>query len=248
MSIFIYVYALICTHCHLIHYACITNPLSHLFFKELEHAKYKQLQVKYAAERSHWIGKTKEFEDQISQMEQTLKNMQRKLREKVEQNILLQDQLQNMQQQFSELPSHTQFEAQERVKWKQQEQFKVQQSQQTLFNQIEMQIQQMAQMQAVIEQQQFTIESLQRELIESKEKTKLLEKKLEEAQSSLIKQVPSSNKELLQQQIKVLKTQRKVLVKEVCCCLLCFLVFLKINAHEFDCANRSKIFAHKMIY
>ncbi|ETO16402.1 hypothetical protein RFI_20938 [Reticulomyxa filosa] len=150
--------------------------------------KHKQLHIRYATEKKQWQEKIKELQDQVAQMEQTLKNTQRKLREKVEQNTLLRDQFQMLQQQFSELPAQTQAEAQERVKFRQQEQMKLQQSQQALYNQIDVQRQQMVQLQGALEQQRFTIEALQKELDQSKEKIKNLEKKLEEAQSNLAKQ------------------------------------------------------------
>jgi len=177
--------------------------------------KYKQLQLKYAEERKHWMDKTKELEDQIAQMELTLKYTQNKLRDKVEENTLLQSQLDMVQQQLNELPPQTRAEAQERLKLKQQQEKKIKDSQQTLYNQIDVQTQQLLQLQGVIEHQRHTIEHLQKSYEKSKETIKAAEKRLEDAQSDLAKQVPTSNKELLQQQVKVLKTQRKVLVKEI---------------------------------
>ncbi|ETO28480.1 hypothetical protein RFI_08650 [Reticulomyxa filosa] len=142
----------------------------------------------YVEERKHWVEKSKELQDQVAQMEQKLKYTQNKLRDKIEQNTLLQDQLTELQQQLSELPAQTRAEAQERLKLKQQQEKKIRESQQSLYKQIELQTQQLTHFQGVIALQRSNTETLQKELEQSKDKIKSLEKKLEEAQTDLVKQ------------------------------------------------------------
>ncbi|ETO29586.1 zinc finger protein [Reticulomyxa filosa] len=213
---------------------------------DIEPSKYKQLQLKYFEERKYWMEKAKELRDQIVKMEQTLKTTQHKLRDKVEQNVLFQTQVQMLQQQIAELPPQTRVEAQERAKFKQQEEKKARESQQVLHKQIDVQKQQLLQVQALMDQQQLTIEDLQNNLRQSKEMVTQLERKLEDTQSDLAKQVPTSSKELLQQQIKVLKSQRKVLVKEVN--IFSVFLFFSNSLLGRDDRNRSRTFVNKMSY
>jgi len=187
--------------------------------QQADQSKNSQLQTKYLSEKKHWAEKAKGLQDQIAVMEQTLKTTQLQLRDQMEQNILLQDQFESLQQQFSELPAQTRAQAFERSKLKQQEQIKIRESQQALLKQIDIQKQQVVQLQQALERQRVAMIAVQKDLEytkeRSKEKISRLEKKLEETQSDIAKQMPSSNKELLLEQIKVLKTQRKVLVKEI---------------------------------
>ena len=179
-----------------------------MVMKEQSQRKFKQLQLTLQAERATWNSKKKEYSDRIHELERVKAENEALLKERI-------IQLQVMEQQLSRVQTQAQVNHQQMQQASNFQNAQQSASNRSLVQQVEHYRVQLSQARNQLLAANNTMRQQNDQITKLKNKLTLEHKTAEALRNQIAQRETTSAEELLEQQVKLLKNQRRMLIHEV---------------------------------